>query len=147
LVGDHSDVFASMPYVLVRSIDSNLDVAGMGWVQTRCRHDPDWAVQRDPLVISGRDLVDLVESGQVFFGFDELWLSVEVVPHARPDTVGLVAPLRLDTEPLPAGIRSLLDVVPFTLGIGDGYGLNFVSRSLHILECLGLLAVARLAPS
>ena len=126
-----------LPYVLISSIDGDTQVSDMRWVTARRLDAPDWALSLSPLVISGASTVDLLADNNLFTGFDELWIPSGLPVVQPPDEARLVAPLELDTE-VPTEVLAWLKNSRCRLGVGDGYGMNYVVRDLALGRDLGL---------
>lgn len=132
----HAIAIRAMPYILISSLDSTVDVADMSWVAARRDADPEWAISLSPLVISGASAVDLLE-GNLFTGFDELWIPSEMPVARPPGDASLVAPRELDVEAPPA-VVAWLEGSKCRLGVGDGYGMNYAVLDESIGAELGL---------
>jgi hypothetical protein len=133
----HEAAMERLPYVLISSMDSDRLVSNMPWVTSRCGSDSKWAISRSPLVISGAALVSLLEDTSLFAGFDELWIPSRLPVANPPDDANLVAPRELDVESPPGVVRWVEDS-RCRLGIGDGYGMNYVAADLELAAGLGL---------
>jgi hypothetical protein len=129
---------ASWPWVLFTSVDSHPDVASMPWASEVRKRFSD--VVRDvdgALLLPGHVVVDVIGQEDFLFGFDELWFC-ETTPSTRPAAPDyLVAPRRLD-ELGSCDEFAWLEGSPFVGGIGDGLGMNFVTRDRVLLEGLEL---------
>jgi hypothetical protein len=128
---------STLPYVLISSVDSDREVSAMGWVLSRRAEDPSWAISLDPLVISGVSTVSLLPDRNLWTGFDELWIPVGLPVAAPTLDASLVAPLDLDVES-PQKLWAWLDSSAWRLGVGDGYGLNYVVTDSALGHRLGL---------
>jgi hypothetical protein len=125
-----------LPFVLVSSIDSERQVSTMPWVEARRRASPTWAHSLSPLVISGASTIDLLADAKLFTGFDELWIPAELPIAQPPEDAHLVSPRELDAES-PTVFR-WLSASQCRLGVGDGYGLNYVRSDPALARHLGL---------
>jgi hypothetical protein len=142
VIDTHRAVFAELPYVLIRSIDSETGaaVARMPWALQRQGQHPGWALSVDPLVISGASLVDLLGDDNLFTGFDEIWVPSRV-PVLRPANVAsIVAPRHLNGE-VPGDAARWMEDSGCRLGLGDGDGVNWVSADQDLSSSLGLAAL------
>jgi hypothetical protein len=137
LIQRHEPAWAELPYVLIASVDSDTDVGDMPWARERLSHEPEWAISTSPLVISGRDAVELLRGGRVSFGFDEVWIPAGVPISAPPHEAYLVAPRRL-AHSVPPPVAEWMEASGCRLGLGDGDGLNFVAADLELASSLGL---------
>lgn len=133
----HASAISKLPYVLISSIDSDRQVSSMPWARARILEDRAWALSPLPLVISGASAVSLLDDQNLFTGFDELWIPAELPATGPPDEASLVAPLELDIES-PAAIWAWLEVSQCRLGVGDGYGTNYVVADPALGRSLGL---------
>ena len=134
----HRAVVSTVQFVLVRVVDSSYDVGGMRWARARSTTRPDWAVSQNPLVVSGVALLELVDSDETFFGFDEIWLSRTAFTAFPPPEVSLVAPVQLESV-LESAIETYLLSPQSVVGFGDGYGLNFAGNDPGLMIELGLV--------
>jgi hypothetical protein len=114
-----------LPHVLISSMDSERRVSAMPWATARHLDNPAWALSLDPLVISGGSAVGLPADDNLLTGFDELWIPTGLPVAQPPHEAHLVAPRELDIESPPA-VLAWLEVSHCRLGMGDGYGMNYV---------------------
>ena len=126
-----------LPYVLISSIDSCTDVGAMPWATARRAESPEWALSVSPLVVSGRSVIDLLGDGNLFTGFDELWIPTRLPTRQPPADANLVAPRQLETE-LPSAVSAWLEGSGCRLGVGDGYGMNYAVLDRDLGADLGL---------
>ena len=136
IAANASDI-RELPFVLISSIDSDRRVSSMPWVLAHRLDDPAWALSLFPLVISGESVVRLLADSNLFTGFDELWIPAVMPVLEPPVDASLVAPLELDVES-PQAIRAWLDLSKCRLGVGDGYGTNFIVADSALGSRLGL---------
>jgi hypothetical protein len=135
-VREHAAVLAEIPFAVVTMADSSAEVSQMPWASPWTN-----SAQRSTssaLVVSAASLVAIAVEEEVFYGFDEVWFSVS--PHPLwPQPGMLVAPRQLVESPLdPAEASAATHML---LGLGDGYGLNFVALDQTLARRLGLVAV------
>ncbi len=145
LVRSKSPVFEAVEFVVIRTVDSSNEPWEMPWLQRRLDEEPDWALSARPLVVSGRQLVSLVRAGDVFFGFDEIWLLSNKPMTQPPEDCYLEAPLKLDEDPLPTGVAAWIEAEGVRVGLGDGFGLNFAGSDFELIAEFGLANEARRA--
>jgi hypothetical protein len=138
LVARYDSIFSELPFVLVRTVDSTDAVAEMTWYRDRDNAGRSWCVSRQPLIISGSELVSIVDSDDVLFGFDEVWILSSIPIPVPPDDCYLVGPLQLNEDPLPDGVRKWGRTYGVRLGLGDGNGMNYFGLDLGLLVCLNL---------
>ena len=129
---------ATWPWVLVTSVDSEPDVASMRWASEVRKQFFDVVRNVDgALLLPGHVAIEVIDQEELLFGFDELWFC-ETAPSSRPAAADyLVAPRRLH-ESGSCDEFAWLEASPFVGGIGDGYGMNFVTRDRVLLEGLEL---------
>src|SRR4051794_2528830 len=100
LVESKRDVFASLPFVLISSVDSTVEqIAEMPWARDERKARQGWALSVDPLVISGLELARIADS--LFYGFDEIWIPAKLPVPAPPSNGLVVGPTRLSEDDLP----------------------------------------------
>lgn len=121
---EHRDVVAAVPYAMVTVVDSGRDVAAMPWARGV------EAVRTEPFVVTGAALAGAAEA---FAGFDEVWLLAE--PYGVAPPVTLVQPSwSRPSRELGTWVRRSRCL----LGMGDGYGVAYVSADAALTRALGL---------
>lgn len=140
-IQQHANVFESFPFILVSSVDSDRNVIQMPWARARIRGNAQWALSPSQLVIAGENLVRLARDS-VFNGFDELWVTMEPLTISPPAGAYLVAPREL-ANPAPDAVRRWMEQSGSRLGLGDGYGLNFVVNDRELARQLHLPGIDR----
>jgi hypothetical protein len=138
VVLDHADVLTSLPFVMIAVVDSDTDVSAMEWTRTWSQTDSPWSLSDDPLVVSGATLCQLALELELFTGFDEIWVPSSFSTARPPRDASLTAPVQL-TDPPPRSLRDWFLLSGWRLGIGDGFGLNFVSSDRELSRALGLV--------
>jgi hypothetical protein len=137
-VQEHPSIFAQLPYVLLSSVDSDLNVSAMPWAKALFEKQPGWAASSDPLVTSGDWLVRLLLNGELSLnGFDELWICSKLPVPRRPEEAYIVAPRQLNEE-IPTATIRWMESSGCVLGLGDGYGLNFITTDMDLARRLEL---------
>ena len=136
IVRDHLDVFAASNWVLISCIDSH---RRPGHLPFALRADP--PVSQDPFVLSGAQFAKLVSGYRLFTGFDEIWLAPVVPAVGPPEEASLVYPVMLESEALGA-IAEWMAASQCVLGLGDGWGVNFVATDPDLVAALELKAEA-----
>lgn len=123
-----------IPFAVVTMVDSSAEVSQMPWASSWTN-----SAQRSTssALVPATSLVAIVEEEEVFYGFDEVWFSVSADPLC-PQPGMLVAPRQLVESPLDPAEASA--VTHMLLGLGDGYGLNFVALDQTLARRLGLRA-------
>ena len=128
---------ATLPLVLVRSIDSETAVSEMPWVKRQLDRDASWAVTTNPLIVSGDRLLRAARQETIFSGFDEIWVPKDLPVSGPPVEANLVAPRMFDLT-LPDEVREWMRTSAWRLGLGDGDGLNYVVSDHELARQLGL---------
>lgn len=128
---------ATLPMVLVSSIDSESAVSEMPWVKRQLDRDACWAVSTNPLIVSGDRLLTAAQQDNIFNGFDEIWVPNELPVSGPPMEANLVAPRMFDVT-LPVEVREWMRTSGWRLGLGDGDGLNYVVSDLTLARQLDL---------
>jgi hypothetical protein len=137
VIAGHRHVVAKLPFVLIGSVDSTTGAAvvEMPWAAERCLENPRWALSKDPLVISGAHLIQVLDEYELFTGFDEVWIASRLPIPAPPDGVYLAAPRNLGDR-IPPDIARWMGVAGCRLGLGDGDGTNWVATDLRLARAL-----------
>ena len=138
VVRTNAEAFAALAFVMVTCVDSDRHVVSMPWVARLRQRQPTAVISTYPLVITGSSLVESAQSFEVFFGFDELWIPTALPAVAPPENATIVAPLCILTDGVPASTAAYVLSASIRLGLGDGYGLNFVGQDLDLAARLGL---------
>jgi hypothetical protein len=137
VVDEHRDAFASLPAVLVATLDSGRSGTWLGW------HALDGhprVVSRDPVVVTGSFVVETLLDGGMLNGFDELWVMPAIGPFGPfPEDATIVGPQRLGAA-VPAPVAAWIRASGARLGLGDGDGLNFAGTDHELSRALGLAA-------
>lgn len=126
-------MLAGIPFALVTMVDSSPEVSQMPWAVPFADN-----AQRSAgpsLLLAVETLLEIVGEEKVLYGFDEVWFSVSPDP-VRPQPGMLTAPRQLVESPLSSAEAS--SAADMLLGLGDGYGLNFVVSDQRLATRLGL---------
>lgn len=137
VVLERADVLRELPFAAVLSIDSEPRVAEMPWARERRERDSGWALQLDPLVVSGESLVEIASAG-ILTGFDEIWVTEALPVPQVPDGVRIVATFDLEA-PAPADLLSWALSARARVGLGDGVALNYFIADRALGRRLGLV--------
>jgi hypothetical protein len=117
--------------VLITSLDSSRDLAEMEFGEKIRRFDPSCAFLGAGVAVPGRLIKSIEESLGLFFGFDEVWCFDDRVPHGKPPSVSIVAPLNFVEEGVSPELVEWMRASGCALGLGDGFGLNFVMSDVQ----------------
>jgi hypothetical protein len=79
------------------------------------------------LMLTTRQLVAAERRQRLFHGFDEVWFFPKRDIRAKPDTLILVGPHRVQPAAI-ADHAAWLQASGCSLGLGDGDGLNYCAR-------------------
>jgi hypothetical protein len=143
LVKEKRDIFRALPFVLVSYVDSDPHVATQTWARKELEHDADWAISRSPLVIAGHHFVDAVEGPLKLAGFDEIWIPSRLPIPTPPEGAHIMAPRQLKRgASVKRSIATWMRRSDCRLGLGDGFGLNFVATDVGLVSQLGLSELA-----
>ena len=138
-VQQYCDVVSALEFVLIRSLDSNPNVGGLPFSAEL----PDRDIRcQTPFVVSGSVLLNVMIPSGLFTGFDEIWILDRVPTSSPSPESSIVAPTRLDEDPVSAGLAEWLSTPGVRMGLGDGYGLNFVGKDIRLLRAFDLVAGA-----
>ena len=143
LVSDAAEAFREVPYVLVTSLDSATDLRGFAeWLVERglCDAAPETLVcdRRAAMIIDGSELVRWAQHDDVLVGFDEVWIFGTKPTTLPPTDCWLVAPKRLDEDSPSAAMLVWMAQAGCAVGLGDGYGTNFVATDIGLARRLHL---------
>jgi hypothetical protein len=112
--------------VLITSLDSSRDLAELEFSKKIRSFDPACAFLGAGVVVPGRLIKSIEESLGLFFGFDEVWCFDDRARPQSPRGVSIVAPLNFVEEGVSPELVEWMRASGCTLGLGDGFGLNFV---------------------
>lgn len=119
---------ASMAHALITCLDSNLDLPVL------VRKSPELRASGlrgrfvgTSLLVRTKDLLAAERRERLFFGFDEVWFFSRSVLRPKPKKVCLIGPEKL-THPLSRELVTWMHANGCSLGLGDGCGLNFVTK-------------------
>ncbi len=87
------------------------------------------------ILVPAAALLDADGENQIFFGFDEVWFFPHDRIEPKPDSAWLVGPNRLDQEKLDK-LGSWMTDNGCSMGIGDGCGLNIVTKAAGLMRYL-----------
>lgn len=121
---DHQELLDGL-WVLVSSIDSCSDVAGLATVRRLIAEGAVKPLSEDPFFAPTSSLHAMLEDRQFFNGFDELWFFDEAVPPA-PAPGYIVAPFCAGDVALTDEQVEWIIASECVCGLGDGDGLNVV---------------------
>jgi hypothetical protein len=138
IVEEHGQVFSRSNCVLIGCIDSHPNPNLMPFARKFFEED-DTPLSEQPFVLSGSQFARLTSNYNLFTGFDEIWLASVVPTLMRPEEASLVAPVNLDFE-MPGAIAEWMAASQCVLGLGDGWGVNFVATNRDVVAELGLIS-------
>lgn len=119
---------SSMKYVLITCLDSCFDVASMLQKSAALKPlGPHAEVIGQGLLVSTSRLMKAQQSGQIFFGFDEIWFFPSQDVTRKPKHICITGPEPLKPDP-PAKLVEWMENNRCSLGLGDGAGLNFIAK-------------------
>lgn len=123
-------------YALITCLDSNLDPASL---LNRSPHLSSLVEDAHPLgkglLLPTRSLLKAHSTGQIFFGFDEVWFFPSPDIEPKPDSAWLVGPARIDQKELDK-LASWMESNSCSLALGDGEGLNFIVKARGLVKYL-----------
>jgi hypothetical protein len=120
------DVVGAAPFALVSSLDSTDTTALTTVAREILQLNEATTVSLVPLVFTGAGLIEWSSEVRPFHGFDELWLFADLPPRSVAHAVSLLAPVEVDRGLSPE-TAAWMRRSACLLGLGDGYGLNFVA--------------------
>ena len=141
LVVENRETFLTLPFVLVSCVDSGNDVASQTWARAELDRDPGWAISVDPLVITGPGFIGAVDGPLTLAGFDEIWIPSRLPIAQRPDAAHIMAPRLLKRgASIRRSVATWMARSGCRLGLGDGFGLNYIVGDEDLAKLLGLPA-------
>jgi len=127
---------ASIKYALITCLDSNPNPASLR------NKSPELESIANKMRILGNGLLLPTEllfetdsRNRIFFGFDEVWFFPTKNVQAKPATVSLVGPARLNQARFNK-LGKWMSNNDCPLALGDGEGLNFVVRAHGLVRFL-----------
>src|SRR5262249_8114958 len=99
------------------------------------------------LLIPGADVTSIAKAFNLFVGFDEVWFFNERPQILKPASFWIVSPAKLGMAPEPAPLLLWMKESGSVLGLGDGIGLNYITRDAEIAGTLEILNYGDAAPN
>lgn len=126
--------FGNAQYALITCLDSNSDPASLleGNAALRTVLNGATTVKRG-LLLPANTLRKATVRSQLFFGFDEVWFFPTPEISAKPSSVSIVGPNRIDQATLDKLVR-WMDLNGCSLALGDGVGLNVIVRAFGLAK-------------
>src|SRR5262249_20356475 len=118
-----SGLLSQFGHVLITSIDSTTELASGAAKSWIAKLNAEYAFLGSGVVLPANSCTNLASDKNLFTGFDELWGFERAPTTPKPDDVWLVAPLNIETDPIPPGLIAWMKKNHCTLGLGDGIGL------------------------
>jgi hypothetical protein len=121
------DPYASC-LVLVSMLDSTPNVRMLpSVVPLLVAHDLWHHVVDDDVAIEFATLATLIDEHGMFSGFDEIWFCSRAPVMGKPKHLRITSDRPLESEPS-AALVEWMTASSCSIGLGDGDGLNFVTR-------------------
>lgn len=136
LVDSEWEVFDQLPYVLVTRLDSSDDTASLLMSETIVQSEDACSLLGRSLLIADSQLVRIDLRYGLFSHFDEIWLYKERPTIDIPDGLDLGPPLELGAEEPSQVLVDWFNASTCVLGLSDGTGMNYMTRSKAIVESL-----------
>lgn len=134
-----TEVLTTLSCALLSCIDSNTQLAEIPLIQQLVTQAPqDCAFLGSGLVCTIECLYDFKRRSELFNGFDEVWFFARRPEHKRPDTGYLVAPYNVVRDELSNAVADWMRDTDCYVGLGDGIGINIISRDPSVVIQLGL---------
>ena len=126
----------STKYALSTCLDSNPNPAAIRATSPELARLPtDVQVIGKGLLIPTDVILDLESQQQIFFGFDEVWFFPTKSIEAKPRSISLVGPARVNRTRFRTLAKWMHDN-SCSLALGGGEGLNFVVRAHGLVRPL-----------
>jgi hypothetical protein len=117
---------------LVSMIDSTPRVSELpSLVPLLQRIDTWYAIVDFDIVVSTSTLVMLATELDFLSGFDEVWLCDEMPTTGKPEGLRLTSDIPVE-QAFSEGIESWMTQLSCRAGLGDGDGLNFITRDPNL---------------
>ncbi len=130
------EVFQKLPYCLVTCVDSSPDVAFMARAEGIIEKETSCSALGKGLLIRDARVLEVCRSYNLFNGFDEIWLYEDCPTIGKPQSFSIVSPLDLNEDPLPQGLLEWFTASACILGLGDGFGMNYITTQKQIVGSL-----------
>jgi hypothetical protein len=130
------DIFHKLPYCLVTCVDSSPHVGFIATAEGIIDRETSCSVYGEGLLVCDARIAEVAERYKLLVPFCEMWLFEKPPKIEKPGTFSIVAPLNLNEDPLPEGLLEWFNASGCVLGLGDGIGLNYVTREKSILNSL-----------
>jgi hypothetical protein len=119
---------ASMRYALVTCLDSSTDIKHMIKKSSALKPlEKEGKIVGKSLLIETKKLLDAERNRRIFFGFDEIWFSSAPALIPKPPDFWLNVPAELVRQ-MPNTLIRWMRNGNYSLGLGDGTGLNYVAK-------------------
>lgn len=136
LLRSDAAVIMQFPFVMITSIDSSTDVAGIASSYGILDRFAGSSLLGCSLVVRGDQVAELSLKFNLFNGFDELWCFRESPQTPKPHGLWIVAPFNFHDEEIPPLLATWMTESGCKLGLGDGIGLNYATPEIQIAERL-----------
>lgn len=134
---DMPEIISSIPYVLIRMIDSSEEVESVIKYHNKI-YNMKYIQIAKGVIMSGKDIIELHEKEKLFTGFDEIWCFLSM-PNIYPKKY-LVSPNEIN-KCFSAEYEAWMDISGCMLGLGDGAELNYITTQMGIAQKLESLAL------
>jgi len=124
---------SSMRYALITCLDSSTDLKHIIKKSSALRPlGKEGRIVGESLLIETRKLLDAERTERIFFGFDEIWFSSNPGGTPKPRELCLNGPSELHRQ-MPDTLIQWMQTGNYSLGLGDGTGLNYIAKVRSIV--------------
>ncbi len=135
LLGRVPGLLSRFPFALITSIDSSRDLRELRTGNEIVARFEECRLLGGAITATGETLLAIIEQGNVFNGFDEVWLFPNPPSKPIPAGIWITPPLEI-TKEMPTGLPEWMRQSACSMGLGDGIGLNYVTGDPSVADFL-----------
>jgi len=127
------EIIAPYSHALVTSIDSERDLQNLEILKKSTHGIMQYEFLDNNLLLSREAFLTMLTTYDLFNGFDEIWFFLTKPSVKLPSGLWITGPLEIVND-IPAGLIEWMKESGCVLGLGDGIGLNYITRKDTIAE-------------
>lgn len=140
MIRSYPDLISGFSYVLVTSLDSTHDVSSADIGREIMQRFPRCTAVGDGILIPAAEIAKVDREIGLFFGFDEIWCLDVALNKPKPGNISILPPPSLDSTVVESTVEEWMMASACRLGLGDGFGLNYVTSDAEVSLALGEIA-------